>query len=400
MKIKLLISLILFSLTSYSAVEKKVETVSYDKLRFKDNKAYRYGEDSFFTGKAKFGTDSITEIIYKNGDILNFKNIEDNQVLQNISFDENGELDGYFHFKDNNRILDGNIKNYLFSGTINVENEKYKGYVSVKNGILQGKMLINDDEYFYSQGILVKDSSEVEKARDIIISKNSISADLVEFNERNVKVKDITNFTGYILDEEDDLLACYRVIDNIIVEANEFYMFFYEVECGINFIMYSPKTLTNFEDDGSYFLATYDSSGKVEKYYEDDGKGKVSITKFDSINNFKIKFEVQNSTLVNKYVYLPDGSAIFYSYIDGGCEVICYDDIRKNKVGVKGQYKKNGNDYYESGTWKLYGENGEMEIYYEEKNMIIKEFYKDGSLKSEEKKERKFDNTDILRSFI
>lgn len=402
MKKTLLIASILMAFAACSTVEQKSEITEQKNIYFKQKKAYSIVNDNPFTGVTKKSSsygDSIEVMKFVDGNISNFKEIEDNELTQSVSFDKDGKIKGNFYYKDYNEIYEGTIEDSLFSGTVKITDyydEDSEDFYTYKNGLLHGKTIEEGVEYFYNQGMTVKDMSQVEEAKAFDIPKDSISADKALFDEnRKITVEGQENFNGYLSEEGYDMMTYYKVVNNIITEERVFSAAPFEISYPLEFNMYTPQAITIYNEDGSSNTTTYSSysnPGKFNSYTEYDAEGQIDgkVITIDYYGQKTVKTQHGNTLVGDTYIYNPDGSiAEIHSYNDKGYTLVAYYDKDNNKIRVEGQGLKVDDAYYRTGNWKWYYDNGQMEyeadFYLDEDYSYVKSFYKDGTLESEGK---------------
>ena len=124
----------------------------------------------------------------------------------------------------------------------------------------------------------------------------------------------------------------------------------------------------------------------MTKNGEIDGK----VIEIDYDGRKTVKTQKGNTLLGETYIYDTDGSILeIHSYNENGYTLLAYYDFDKKVVRVEGQGSKIDDQYYRTGNWKWYYENGQVEyeadFNYEEEYSYIKNFYENGNLKSEGK---------------
>jgi antitoxin component YwqK of YwqJK toxin-antitoxin module len=402
MKKSLLMASLVIALTACSTTQTTTKITDKENIYFKENKAYNIIDDGLFSGitkeKETYG-DSIEIVKFENGIISNYKKIEDGNLIKKISFDSKGNVKGSFYNKEYSEIYDGTVVNNLFSGTIknySYYNDNTEDYFTFQNGLLHGKSIEDGIEQFYNKGMLVSGINQVEKMETPEEFENVISANIVEFDNNTVKVKDIDSFNGWVTMEDYDEITYFKVENNKIKEKRVFYS---ETLDNSNYLkeikIFSPMSVTIYNEDGSSNVTSYsfyNSPGKFESYKEYDKNGEIDgkVIEIDYYGVKTVKTQKGNTLIGETHLYDKDGSILeVHSYNENGYTLLAYYDFENKVIRVEGQGQKIDDQYYRTGNWKWYYKNGQVEyeadFNYDEQYSYVKNFYENGNLKSEGK---------------
>lgn len=401
MKKSLLTASLILALTACSSTQTATKLTEKDDIYFKESKAYNVTDDCLFSGitkeKDSYG-DSMEIVKFQNGIISNYKKIEEGNLIERINFNSEGKVSGSFYHKEYDETYDGILKNNLFTGTIKSysyynDNEDYSTF---EDGLLHGKSVMDGTEYFYNKGTPVSGMDKVEKMEALPEIKNIISANDVEFNEKTVKVKNVENFSGWIVSEDYDEVTYFKAVDNVIKEERSFYAEYLDSSDYLKEVkIFSPMSVTLYNEDGSSNVTSYSfysSPGKFESYREYDKDGEIDgkVIEIDYDGKRTVKTQKGNTLIGETYIYDTDGSTLeIHSYNENGYTLLAYYDFDNKVIRVEGQGEKIDDQYYRTGNWKWYYESGQVEyeadFNYEEEYSYVKNFYENGNLKSEGK---------------